>query len=333
MDKNRVYVIAEMACSHEGKEELGCKIIDASGESGADAIQFQIWSLPDMVVPHHPDYELLTRIELPRDTWTRLLEHSRSRFPKMEIIACVYEPASVDFAESIGVDAYKIHSSDVSNPLLLEHVARTGKRVDLSVGASTLDEIQTALDVIRSASNSEIWMMYGIQNFPTPTDAIHLDYMMKLAHLFELPIGYQDHSDGASEAAFWLPATAVGMGVDILEKHITHDRDFKGVDHEAALNPDEFSRFVAMVRELERARGISVPKKFTPEEESYRKNSKKSIVASRNVPTDKPLEVSDLLYMRADQLGLPPAHVSRLLGRQVKHPVQAFQLITEADLV
>ena len=116
------------------------------------------------------------------------------------------------------IDAYKLHAADLSNPSLIRCVARTGKRIDLSVGGSSIDEIQTAIQWIRESSDAGIWLMYGYQLFPTPTAAIHLHYMKKLADLFDLPIGYQDHSDGDSDAAFWLPAAAMGMDVDMLEK-------------------------------------------------------------------------------------------------------------------
>src|SRR5205823_1969384 len=108
-----------------------------------------------------------------------------------------------------------------------------------------------------------VWLLYGYQNVPTRVDDVHLSYMMKLKQLFELPVGYQDHSDGGGDEAFWLPAAAVGMGVEVLEKHITHDRSLKGTDHEAALNPNEFARFVRMVRQVEQARGLAVPHGFS----------------------------------------------------------------------
>ena len=107
--------------------------------------------------------------------------------------------------------------------------------------------------------------------------------MMKLKDLFELPIGYQDHCDGDSDAGYWLPAAAMGMGVDIIEKHITHDRAFKGVDSEAALGPDQFIKFGEMVREIDAARGISIPKPFTEAEQTYRRYAKKRLVASRDI--------------------------------------------------
>lgn len=335
---HRVYIIAEMACSHEGDPGLALKIIDGAGRSGADAIQFQIWSLKDMVVPHHPDYPMLRRIELSREQWTSLAGYVREHYPSLQIIACVYERSSVDFCEAIGVDAYKLHSADLSNPYLVEYVARTGKRIDLSVGASTVNEIQLALEWIKQATGLEtrhkpnVWMMYGYQNFPTPVDAINLSYMMKLKKLFELPLGYQDHSGGETGAAFWLPAAAVGMGVDILEKHITHDRAFKGIDHEAALNPDEFARFVEMVREIEAAEGISTPQPFSPQEMKYRKYSKKSLVTSRHLAAGENIAEDVLLFMRADSLGLPPDQAHRLIGRRTKRDIEAYHLITEEDV-
>lgn len=334
MSGNRkpIYVIAEMACSHEGDPQLGRKIIEAATDAQADAIQFQIWLAKDVMVPHHPDYDKLRRIELSRKEWTELAQHARARRPQMEIIACVYERGSVDFAEGLKVDAYKLHSADLSNPLLVKYVAQTGKRIDLSVGASTLTEIQNAIDWIRGASNSNIWLMYGYQNFPTRTDDVHLDYMMKLREAFELQVGYQDHSDAETGAAFWLPAAAAGMGVDILEKHITHDRAFKGIDHEAALNPDEFARFVAMVREIEAARGIAVPKPFSADEQKYRKYSKKSIVAGRLLPKGTVVTESDLVFMRAPELGLPPDRSDVLIGRSTKRDIPAYELVVEHDL-
>lgn len=329
---DHAYLIAEMACSHEGDPVLARKIIDGAGQAGADAIQFQIWLLKDIMVPHHPDYEQGKRIELSRQQWTDLAAYVRDRYPEMQIIACVYERGSVDFCESINVDAYKVHSADLSNPYLVKYVAGTGKRIDLSAGASTLNEIQTAIEWIRSTSGSDIWLMYGYQNFPTRTDEVHLRYMMKLKHLFELPIGYQDHSDADTEAAFWLPAAALGMGVDILEKHITHDRSFKGIDHEAALNPDEFARFVLMVRTIEGAMGISMPKPFSAEELKYRKYAKKSIVASRDLPAGTRVTEDDLRFMRADDLGLPPDEAHRMVGRVTKRDIAAYHMIREDDV-
>lgn len=328
----RTYVIAEMACSHDGSGDLAREIIDGAGKAGADAVQLQIWKREEIMPPFHPEFETLSRIELSRDTWTGLADYTRKFFPGMQLIACVYGTESADFCESIGIDAYKLHTTDLSNPVLVKHVASTGKRIDLSVGGSTLDEIRQAVDWIRETSASKIWMMYGYQNFPTPTDAIHLRFMKYLRQEFGLPIGYQDHSAGGSGAGFWLPAAALGQGVEILEKHITHDRAKKGIDHQSALNPDEFAEFVSMVREIEAALGIETPRPFSPDEEIYRKRNKKSVVAARDLPAGIILGEKDLLFMRVVEQGLPPDRSTDLIGRRVVRNLSAYEIIREEDL-
>jgi sialic acid synthase SpsE len=321
-----------MACSHDGDPILAHKIIDGAGQAKADAIQFQIWKLGEMMVPQHSDFQRVSKVELSREQWADLTDYVREHYPEMEIIACVYERSSFDFCEQIEVDAYKLHSADLSNPFLVRYVAETGRRIDLSVGASTIGEIQTAIEWIRESSDSDIWLMYGYQNFPTSTDEVNLRYMMKLRHLFELPIGYQDHSDADTEAAFWLPSAALGMGVDVLEKHITHDRSLKGIDHEAALNPDEFARFVRMVRTIEGAMGVSTPRPFSTEELKYRKYAKKSLVAASDLPAGTVIKEEDLTFMRADELGLPPDQSRRLVGKTLKHAIDRYHLVREEDV-
>ena len=329
---HRTYIVAEMACSHEGDPALARVIVDGAGNAGADAIQFQMWTARDMMVPEHADFELVCGLELSRDDWSSLARYARQRYPSMQIIACVYEPGSVDFAESIAVDAYKLHTADLSNPSLVRHVARTGKRIDLSVGASTIEEIQDALGWIAEASSSLVWLMYGYQNFPTRIDDVHLRYLVKLRDLFERRVGYQDHTDAAGLAGFWLPAAALGLGVDVLEKHITHDRAKRGVDHQAALNPDEFAQFVTMVREIEAAMGSGIPRPFSEDEQRYRRYSKKSIVAARDLEAGHVLEAADLLFMRTGELGLPPADLPRLLNRSVARRIAKFERLMVADL-
>jgi sialic acid synthase SpsE len=98
------------------------------------------------------------------------------------------------------------------------------------------------------------------------------------------------------------------------------------------LNPDEFLRFVEMVREIEAAKGSSTPRAFSAEEVKYRKYSKKSIVAGRDLSEGHTISLEDLLLMRADDLGLPPDQTQRLIGRSTKRSIPAYHLINEDDL-
>jgi len=242
---SKTHIIADMACSHDGDVNLAKKIIDGAGS--ADSIQFQIWDFSEL---KNPDKEL-AEIELSQTEWAELVKYTRAQFPSMEIIACVYETRSVDFCEEIGIDAYKLHHTSLTYSGFVKHVASTGKRINMTVGFWGPNEIGHKLEWI---PDSPIWLMAGYQNFPTLPGDISLDYIKHLLKLFELPVGYQDHSDANTIEAYTLPIYTMGLGATIQEKHITHDRALKGYDHESALNPDEFELFVERIRTVDKSK-------------------------------------------------------------------------------
>jgi N,N'-diacetyllegionaminate synthase len=328
---NKTFVIAEMACSHEGDPNLAISIIDAAGIADADAIQFQIYKRDERAIKSRSDWDVLGQVEFSENTWKKLAKYSRDRYPKMEIIACIYECQSVDLSCEIGVDAFKIHSADLSNPQLLKYVCQTGKRIDLSTGASTLDEVEEAITTIENYSTVDIWLMFGIQNFPTPTHAARLKYLQTLKQHFGKPVGYQDHTDANYPSGFWLPAASMGLGIEILEKHITHDRSKRGVDSAAALNPDEFKLFVEMVRVLDEAIGDGLSKPFSEEELKYRRYVKKSCVTSVPLPKGTRLHNKYIKFMFAEEPGIPPNRLHHYVGKRVNRDIESYEAIFEQD--
>ena len=332
MNIDKPYIIAEMACSHEGQVALAKKIIDAAGGAGANAIQFQVWTADEVIVRHSPDYNKLKNIELKREEWVCLLNYTRDNWPNLSIIACVYDEESINFCEKIGVDAYKIHAADLSNPKVLSSVARTNKRIDLSIGAATLNEIDLAIKHLRSESDSTIWLMYGYQLFPTSVTSLNLEFMKKISNLYGLTVGYQDHCDADKAEAFWLPAAAFGMGVNVIEKHVTHDRSLKGLDHESALNPSEFKKFVSMINTINISRGSGSPREFNEDEKKYREYSRKSLVARHNLNQGSEVKNNDLIALRAPKLGLPPDSIAMIVGKKLNKDILVHDLVTIEDL-
>lgn len=332
MGFSKTFIIAEMACSHEGDVSLAKKIIDAAAISKADAIQFQIWSLTQMMSPQRKEYELLKRIEFTREQWKELVAYTRNAYPSLKVYVCVYEHSSIDFIDSLKIDGYKLNSSDLSNPLVLEKVAEKNKPINLSVGASKFSEIKEGIRRIQEISNPEITLMYGFQNFPTRPELVHMNYMNTLSENLKLPIGYQDHCDADDDSAFWLPAASLGMNISILEKHITHDRSKKGIDHESALNPSEFKKFVEMVRCIDKAKGSFSERPFTKEEIKYREFQKKSIIVTKNIKKGAVLKYNDISFMRAENLGLAPDKIDNIIGKKLLRDLYAYEVILDKDV-
>ena len=68
------------------------------------------------------------------------------------------------------------------------------------------------------------------------------------------------------------------------------------------------------------------------EELKYRKYTKKSLVASRDLPTGSVLSDGDLTFMRAEEMGLPPDQSTRLIGKQTRRFIARYQLVREEDV-
>ncbi len=331
---NSPYVIAEMACAHDGSTENAWSIIKGASQAQADAIQFQIWQPTECVSPDHDDFELLKQIELGYDQWATLIRKTRDENRQIEIIACVYGVESARFAAEQGITTFKIHTSDLSNPVLLDECARLGSRIDLSVGGSYDEEIQSAVNCIRENRDCQIWLMYGIQLFPTPIEDINLQRMKHLAKKFDCPIGFQDHSDPESADAFAIPSAAVASGINIIEKHITHDRSKKGIDSQAALNPDEFIEFVRTMRNTA-AFSRSQCGDLSDGEKKYRQYSKKQILASRLLEVGHILEPGDLLFSRPanwNDEGIQPSESNDVIGCTITQETRAFEPIRKSSL-
>lgn len=319
-----VFIIAEMACSHEGSLENAKKLVKVATEAKADAIQFQVFLAREQVVPHHESYALVSRVELSPDEWTELFDYSK-QFDLLRFSAA-YDKPSVNLVSKLGVDAFKIHSSDLSNLDLVRDIAWRGKPITLGTGASTLGEIEEAINVIKSEGNEDIILMHGMQNFPTNVSDANLKFLKTLKNVFQLPVGSQDHTDADSELSLIVPLLAIPLGTSVIEKHFTLDRNLKGTDHEAALNPGELKKFVEYVRVAEGSLGSFSPHPFTPAEIKYRKYAKKSIVAARDIKAGEKL-TKDMFLCLISTPGLPPTEADKIVGRTAKVDIRQYENI------
>ena len=324
------HIIAEMACAHEGKPDLAHRLVNIAAEARVDAVQLQLFSVERLVSPYHPNYAGASRLEIPLTEWPDIIAHAKQR--GLHVWANVFDEDALALAMNEDVDALKLHSSDLSNPRMLDAVGSTGKPVSLAVGGSTLDEISHAVFRLRERGTAGLILMHGYQGYPTAPQDSRLGFIETLRRLFNCPVGYQDHTDGASELAVILPLVAIGMGACVLEKHYTDNRARRGTDYEAALNPQDLARFVQLVRETDAAIGDGTVQPMSSAELKYRRTMKKTIVAARSITKGETFTENMLAFMRAGA-GLMPAEVTKIIGRQSRHDIPQFAAITLLDLL
>lgn len=255
--RDRVTVIAEVGSNYNGDLALATRYVHAAKECGADAVKFQTLHKEKLVAPRlysdgavtdNPAYLNFASLELP-DEWHYELKGLADEIG-IEFMSTPFYLGAVDLLESVGVHTYKIASGDITFGPLLDKVGRTGKRVVLSTGASTEEEISAALQVLKKAGTKDISLLHCVSNYPPVWDEMNVRAVATMRARFRCPVGISDHTPGSV-----VPLAAVALGGTVIEKHVTFDRANKGPDHPFAMTVEEFAGMVEQVRLLERVLG------------------------------------------------------------------------------
>lgn len=292
---NKVFVIAEIANVHEGSVSKLHELIEKTLRARPDAIKFQLFKAEELLVSNHTDYDLYKKLEIPDSEWVNIFRIVRKKGVK--IFVDVFSIGRAKFAYKLNVDAFKIHSSDINNYELLGFLSETNRPILLSCSGCSINEIDMAVNLIKKNTKSQVILMHGFQGFPTKISQINLRRISTLKARYDLPVGFMDHVDGGSELAVYLPLVALGLGVNLIEKHITLDRNLKGEDYQSSLNPDEFAKMVKSLKKSHVALGND-SLDIVGDELQYRINMKKRLVANKNLKRNVAIKNSDISLKR-----------------------------------
>lgn len=328
LNNNPTLIIAEFANAFEGKKEIALEMIDRASESGVDALKFQIFFADELLVPEHPRYNGFKQLEMPRNDWLEVLGHA-SNAGKL-IFIDVFGEESFEFSRSFDVDAYKIPPSDMTNDRLIEQVSSSGVSIILSAGASTLDDIGHAVGICKKNSLNDYAIMHGFQSYPTRLEDTNLNMIKKLEDTFNCPVGYADHVDGGSNMALLAPVLAVARGARLIEKHFTLERDLKGTDYQSSVNPDVLKEVVQFIRDAEIMFG-SGDREQSLEEQKYKDDTRKRIVAKRDLRKNEILQDIDITFKRAPK-GIFADEMETVLGRKLIKGIKKNSVLMEKDL-
>jgi N,N'-diacetyllegionaminate synthase len=300
LSQKGIFIVAELAQTHEGSLELARLLVKASAAAGADAAKVQVFKAEEICTPRYKHYKLFKQLEWPDAWWKALIDCAHQC--SIQLFADVFGIESLEMLIGNGIDGLKIHGTDMKNLPLLKRLAEVDLPLLLSIGGGTVEESRTALNILRSGSRgAPVVLMHGFQSYPTLTEHTHLNKMGYFRDQLRVPVGFADHIDGDHRLNFALCAAAVGMGAVIIEKHITVSRSLKMEDYESALNPDEFGLFVLKMREMESALG-SYSEEMTIPEEFYRKDTRKHVVAASALKPGHVIGEGDVRLKRTDSL-------------------------------
>ena len=254
------YVIGEIGINHNGDVGVAKKLIDVAALAGAQAVKFQkrtpaISTPSDMKATRREtpwgemsylDYRY--KVELERDEYAEIAAHAMAQ--GVDWFASPWDVPSVEFLEEMGVSTHKVASASVTDIPLLRAMAATGKPIILSTGMSTMDQIDTAVDVL---GTDKLVILHATSTYPLPPEEANLNMIPVLSARYRVPVGYSGHERGLQ-----ISVAAVTLGATAVERHITLDRAMWGSDQAASLEPHGFMSLVRDIRIIEKALGNGV---------------------------------------------------------------------------
>lgn len=343
-DNFPTYFIADIAANHDGDLERAKTLIKMCADAGANAAKFQHFTAATIVSDHgfrtlsgdqsHQASWKKSVFEVYKDAsvsldWTEALKECCDT-AGIAFFTSAYSTALVDYIDPY-VPAYKIGSGDITWTEMVEYVAAKGKPYILASGASTLDDVHRAVTA-GLRINPQLCLMQCNTNYTASLENfrhIKLNVLNTYRSMYpDLLLGLSDHTPGHSTVL-----GAVALGARMVEKHFTDDITRTGPDHKFSMDQSTWRSMVDRTRELENALGDGV--------KVVEVNEAQTVVLQRRAIRAKVPLAAGILLTRADVEvlrpcpadGIPPFHLSDVVGRAVRHHVAAGEHLRWTDLV
>ena len=315
------YIVAEISANHNGKIETACKLINMAKRSGVDAVKIQTYTADTLTINCDKEdfcirgglwdgrnlYNLYEEAHMPWEWHEPLFEHARKL--GVTIFSSPFDTTAVDMLEDLNAPAYKIASFELVDLPLIKYVASTGKPMILSTGMADAEEIQEAIDAAREGGCKEIAVLHCVSGYPAPAEDYNLRVIPNMIQRFSLVTGLSDHTLDNTTAI-----TSIAMGVSIIEKHFTLDRNSGGPDDSFSLEPKELKQLCEQSRTAWQSLGqVTYDRK---------KSEKKNVIFRRSLYVVQDIKAGEIITNKNVRsirpgFGLAPKFYEQVLGRTV----------------
>ena len=330
-----MFIIAEIGQAHEGSIGIAHSYIDALAKTGLDAVKFQVHIAAAESSEFEPfrikfstqdktRFDYWKRMEFSLEQWQELKTHCEE--VGIEFMASPFSNAAVDLLEKLEVKRYKIGSGEVSNFLMLEKIAQTGKPVILSSGMSSFEELDKTVDFLKKR-NAEYSILQCTTAYPTQPQNYGLNVIQELKKRYHVPVGYSDHS---AKIETCIAATA--LGAEILEFHAVFSREMFGPDASSSLEIEEITQLVSAVKNIHQAQQQAINKNDNSGFSELKSIFEKSLAVNKALPADHVLTFEDLESKKPKGYGISATNFQEVIGKKLKRNLDKWDFLKEVDL-
>ena len=315
----RPIFIAEISANHLSSLARAHELIESASKAGANAVKLQTYKPESMtldlerfsVSQDHNLWGGLSLFQLYKEAMTpwewhkELFEHANEL--GMQAFSSPFDHSAVDFLEELNCPVYKIASMETGDVDLISYVASKGKPMIISTGASTLDEIDAAVEAAEKVRD-KLTLLVCTSSYPAEAADAHVNRILTLREKFGVDIGLSDHTLGIG-----VSVAAIALGATVIEKHLTIKRSDGGHDAAFSLEPDEFKLLVEEGNKAYAALGNLEWSIQTSEAESRR--LRRSLYISKPVKKGEIASRENIKALRPNTGG-PIREINSILGKK-----------------
>jgi len=363
--KNKVHIIAEIGVNHNGDLVLAKKLMLEAKKRGADSVKFQTFNTDEMIIANtekatyqiintknnESQYDMLKKYELNNNDYLSLIKYSKKI--NIELFSTACDIKSLQYlSKTLKLKTIKISSSDLTNIPLLLYAGSTKKNIIISSGMGNIKEVDIALSALSygyanpkrvdaskfsihthkkyyskqySYLSKKVTLLHCTTEYPAPVDELNINVIDTFKKRYKISVGYSDHSNNMVT-----PIVATSKNINVIEVHITLDKNLSGPDHLCSLNLEEFEKYVKNIRLTESMLG-SFKKTPTKSECKNINSVRKSLVIKKTSKVGDNISEKNLTVKRPGK-GISSLHYNEYLGKTLKKNMKINQFLKKNDI-
>ena len=317
INSDQVYFIAEMSANHANDLDIALKIVEEAAKAGADCLKIQTYTADSLTLDCDADcfmikgglwdgqrlYDLYSDASMPWE-WHEPIKKKCDE-EGLDFLSTPFDEAAVDLLVDMGCDALKIASFEPTDLPLLKYAASKGKTMIMSTGMASIEDIQDAVDAVKSTGNNDIVLLRCCSEYPADPKDMNLASIPDMQKRFGVQVGFSDHSMG-----YQADVVAAVLGARVIEKHFCLSHEIKTADSEFSMDPDEYGAMVNAVNDAMAAMGVPC---YTPsEKEAKSLVFRRSIFASADIKKGENFTKENIRIVRPSN-GAKPKYYEELL--------------------
>ncbi len=334
-ENQKTFIIAEVAQAHDGSLGLAHSFIDSAADCGADAIKFQTHIAEEESTLNEKfrinfsykdknRYEYWKRMEFQPNEWEGLYKHAQER--GIVFLSSPFSKKAVKLLESLNIPAWKIGSGESFSGDLLDSLLLTSKPLLISTGMVSKNEIN---QIVKKVSFQKVpfALLQCTSKYPCPLEEVGLNLLKEFKEDYDCIVGLSDHS-----GTIYPSLAAIAQNCEILELHVTFDKNMFGPDSPSSVTFRELSQIIDFRNAFYKMKNNPIKKNLQAKKmKEMRSKFGKSLALKINLSANTIIKEEHLTLKKPGN-GLQISDIKGIIGKRLVRDLPCNRLINYEDL-